>query len=379
MSNVTAVYLPNEGILTEAEYMCIGVYLVVLGALSVLFNIFVIIVLVKGNPNYHAVHNILLLNISVSDLLLSAVAYPLWASTTFYYRWIWSDAWCTFSAFWCFTLAQNDMNTLAAISMCRYIIVCKPQYEYYLMKPRSKYVILVAIWSHSLLHTTAPLFGWSSYKQEAFGTSCSIDWTGHSASVITYNCIITLTCYGVHLFIFTYCYYFIIQELKAVASTPLNDQIVSVEKVRWYHRVSTSLAVTMVKTSLAMIAVFLIAWTPYAIVSIYSMFSNGLHPWTLVIPTMLAKSSTLLNPTVCALLSCKFRKAAMRLFSRKNKVKPIVDECQLQEFKHSSTSSGVRICEQGQNERIQYRGNLAHNDVFIGDMTISLPLDYNIV
>lgn len=31
MSNVTAVYLPTESILTEAEYMCIGVYLVVLG------------------------------------------------------------------------------------------------------------------------------------------------------------------------------------------------------------------------------------------------------------------------------------------------------------------------------------------------------------
>lgn len=122
--------------------------------------------------------------------------------------------------------------------------------EFYLMKPNTKYMILVAIWSHSLLHTTAPLFGWSSYKQEAFGTSCSIDWTGHSASVITYNSIITLTCYGIHSFIFTYCYYFVIQELKAVASTPLNDQIVSVEKVRWYHRVSTSLAVTMVSITL---------------------------------------------------------------------------------------------------------------------------------
>ncbi|VDI27243.1 visual pigment-like receptor peropsin [Mytilus galloprovincialis] len=372
---MTVANLTFDDRLTDAEYILVGAYLVVLGSLSIMFNIFVIIVLVKGNPKYHAVHNILLLNISVSDLLLSSVAYPLWASTNFYYRWIWPESVCAFSAFWCFTLAQNDMNTLAAIAICRYIIVCKPQYEYYLKKPNFKYWILVVVWSHSVMNTVPPFFGWSSYKQEVFGTSCSIDWTGKSASVISYNIVVTLTCYCVHLVIFCYCYTYIIRELTTLPSPPISEHIIPVERVRWYHRVSTSRAVTV--TSLSMVGVFLIAWTPYTVVSIYSIWSNSLSTWMLLLPTLLAKSCTLLNPTVCALMSSKFRKAARMMFCKNKRIHPTVAMFAVPEIRNSTTSSCLRIS--GHEETIQYRGNLAQNDVFIGDMTITLPVDNNLV
>ena len=51
-----------------------------------------------------------------------------------YFRWLFSDIGCTFAGFWIFLLAQNDMNTHAAIAVYRYIIICQPSYgEYMLM------------------------------------------------------------------------------------------------------------------------------------------------------------------------------------------------------------------------------------------------------
>ncbi|CAG2251103.1 OPN3 [Mytilus edulis] len=329
---MTVANLTFDDRLSDAEYILVGAYLVVLGSLSIMFNIFVIIVLMKGNPKYHAVHNILLLNISVSDLLLSSVAYPLWASTNFYYRILFE-------------------------------------------KPNFKYWIIVVVWSHSVMNTVPPFFGWSSYKQEIFGTSCSIDWTGKSASVISYNIVVTLTCYCVHLVIFCYCYTYIIRELTTLPSPPISEHIIPVERLRWYHRVSTSRAVTV--TSLSMVGVFLIAWTPYTVVSIYSIWSDSLSTWMLLLPTLLAKSCTLLNPTVCALMSSKFRKAARRMFCKNKRIHPTVAVFAVPEIRNSTTSSCLRI--RGHDETIQYRGNLAQNDVFIGDMTITLPVDNNLV
>lgn len=47
-------------------------------------------------------------------------------------------------------------------------------------------------------------------------------------------------------------------------------------------------------------------------------------------------------------------------------------------YQHINISSyHYRI--RGHDETIQYRGNLAQNDVFIGDMTITLPVDNNLV
>lgn len=98
----------------------------------------------------------------------------------------------------------------------------------------------------------------------------------------------------------------------------------------------------LLQTSLSMVGVFLIAWTPYTVVSIYSIWSDSLSTWMLLLPTLLAKSCTLLNPTVCALMSSKFRKAARRMFCKNKRIHPTVAVFAVPEIRNSTTSSCLR-------------------------------------
>lgn len=91
-----------------------------------------------------------------------------------------------------------------------------------------------------------------------------------------------------------------------------------------------------------MVGVFLIAWTPYTVVSIYSIWSDSLSTWMLLLPTLLAKSCTLLNPTVCALMSSKFRKAARMMFCKNKRIHPTVAMFAVPEIRNSTTSSCLR-------------------------------------
>ena len=73
---------------------------------------------------------------------------------------------------------------------------------------------------------------------------------------------------------------------------------------------------------MAMVTVFLVAWTPYAMSSLYVMIQKTAPIWVHVLPTMFAKSCTLLNPIICAVISSKFRQAASALILRRNTVVP---------------------------------------------------------
>ena len=43
-------------------------------------------------------------------------------------RWLFNGVGCTFGGFSIFLLALNEINTHAAIAVCRYVTVCKPGY-----------------------------------------------------------------------------------------------------------------------------------------------------------------------------------------------------------------------------------------------------------
>ncbi|XP_069104317.1 visual pigment-like receptor peropsin isoform X2 [Argopecten irradians] len=313
--------------LSDTEYLGIGIYLIFLGISSVCCNGFVIFVLLKGEVKHNVMHNILLLNMAITDFLISVVAYPLSASSSIQGRWIFSEETCTFYGFWVFTLAMANMNTLAVIAICRYIVAVKQEYNYLLVKKNAKYFLLV-IWIYSILWTGPPLLGWSSYTFEAYGTSCTINWAGRSILDKTYNVTITFTCYISHVIICCYSYFHVIKRYTwasnsdfgvALRSTDVNrqepEETFNLETVVSYHKVTTSRKVTMM--CITMLSSYILAWTPYTLLSLWVMFIGDVQPWLHVFPTLMAKSSTLSNAIVYGILSSKFRESIKRMFNRK--------------------------------------------------------------
>ncbi|VDI35126.1 Hypothetical predicted protein [Mytilus galloprovincialis] len=285
-------------ILSDLGYAATTAYLIIIGVLGFFANSFVILVLLKAKINFRGIHNKLLLNIAISDLVVSVTAVPLSASSSFAKHWLFSDVGCTIAGFVMFTCCLNDINTHAAIAIYRFIVICKPQY--------------------------VPIFGWSRYTPESFGVSCSIAWFDNSAAVLANNIAIVIGCYCIHVIIFTFCYSNIIRTFSKTSTTVarLREEIITdahtlkLESMLKYHKILTYRKVTL--ASLAMVSAFLIAWSPYAIICLFFMISEARpsSTWPYIVPTMFAKSSIVLSPLSCALFSSSFRKSVKQLFSK---------------------------------------------------------------
>ncbi|XP_060082834.1 pinopsin-like [Ylistrum balloti] len=386
------------GRLSSSGYLCVGLYLTLLGLSSILCNGFVILVLIKAKPKYNVMHNVLLLNMAVTDLLISLVAYPMSATSSLNGTWLFNGEACTFYGFWVFSLTVGNMNTLAVIAICRYIVAVRPEYNYLLAKKNAKYFLLV-IWAYAFLWTGPPLLGWSTYTFEAYGTSCTINWGGRSILDISYNISITFTCYVFHVFICCFSYFNVIKKYVrtnkseiglALRSTRVNqrntEDTFNLETVVSYHNVTTSRKVTMM--CVGMLLSYILAWTPYTFLSIWVMFVGDVEPWVHVLPTMMAKSSTLSNAIVYGVLSSKFRESVKKLFKRnQNQVVPrVVNSNRTIPAESVASTSRVHPTASISHPKLQdnnakgayntyntYNVHLVKNDVYIGKNVINLP------
>ena len=72
------------------------------------------------------------------------------------------------------------------------------------------------------------------------------------------------------------------------------------------------------RTCATIVALFLVAWTPYLIIALIGVFGDRtlVTPMVNAIPSLFAKSSCVYNPIVYALKNQKFRRAILSLMGR---------------------------------------------------------------
>ncbi|KAK3587244.1 hypothetical protein CHS0354_030431 [Potamilus streckersoni] len=232
---------------------------------------------------------------------------------------------CVITGFTAFTFIMSDINTLALIAFSRYVVVCKPEWDYLLKEKYPKY-FLIGIWTYTLIWTVIPLFGLSNYTYEPFGTSCTLHWHGRQIVNIIYNSLCLVCCYVVHIVTFVFCYSQIIRnywKMNRATDTALplrpqalgTGQNMAVEEIIGYHKIVSTSHLT--KVSLTMVVLFLIAWTPYAVITVWNIFSTPVNANIQILPTMFAKISCATNPIIHGFLSYSFRQTTRRLLLKK--------------------------------------------------------------
>ncbi|XP_078662839.1 visual pigment-like receptor peropsin [Branchiostoma floridae x Branchiostoma belcheri] len=285
-------------------HMAIAIYLTIVGIVAVVGNGLAIGVFLKEKQFRGKEHNILLLNLAVSDLAIAVFGYSFTVIASYARQWLFGHVWCVLDGFICFTCAMSSMNTLCVISVYRYIIICKPQYACRLTQSFTVHVI-VGIWVYALVWTVPPLFGWSSYSMLPFGTSCAIDWYVSSVSDALYVSLCLLGCYVLHITVMAFCYIRVIRRMDSMRFAALAS-----EEARQVVKKDKRKNIIM---CLSMVVAFLAVWTPYAVSSTWAIFQRHLPIMALFIPTMCAKSSCMLNPIIYTAFNQRFRKAALRV------------------------------------------------------------------
>ncbi|KAM4620379.1 pinopsin-like [Polymixia lowei] len=143
-----------------------------------------------------------------------------------------------------------------------------------------------------------PLLGWSSYGPEAPGTTCSVQWHQRTARARSYVGCLFVFCLLLPLLVMLFCHGRILLAVRGVTR-----QVTRINQSSAERRESRVLLMVV-----SMVTGYLLCWLPYGVMSMLASFGRpGLVPPTAsLVPTLLAKTSTVLNPVIYVLFNNQF-------------------------------------------------------------------------
>ena len=288
----------------------------------------------------HTKESVLLLSMAISDLLCCLIAIPTSMISSFHKKWSFHDSGCTLHALvvtWCGIVSITHLATLA---FYRYRAMTA-QLNQMISRRKTLYVAL-ALWTYSFVLAIMPVAGWSRYTKEGIGTSCSVDWQASDTEAILFTIFMYLGAFVTPVVVIVFSYLKVCMEIRSMAGRA--DSMWG----RMSHQAKMSLRSKrkMAILSFTMIVAFLIAWTPYATVSLISVFGKSywIGPVTASVPAYFAKSSNVYNPVIYFLLFKQFRVKVLDLLGsrccRRSKRGDSTFHLRQRE-KHQSTSTRI--------------------------------------
>ncbi|KAJ4946484.1 hypothetical protein JOQ06_024150 [Pogonophryne albipinna] len=149
-------------------------------------------------------------------------------------------------------------------------------------------------WLYSLLWTLPPLLGWSSYGPEGPGTTCSVQWHLRSPSSVSYVLCLFIFCLLLPLLVMIYSYGRILVAIRRVGKINL---------LAAHRREQHIMAMV-----LSMVSCYMLCWMPYGIMALVATFGRSglVTPVVSVVPSVLAKFSTVINPIIYVFFNNQF-------------------------------------------------------------------------
>ncbi|XP_074502932.1 opsin-3 [Sebastes fasciatus] len=293
---------------TEHYIFAVGTYKLLaftIGTIGVFgfCNNVVVIILYCRFKRLRTPTNLLLVNISLSDLLVSVVGINFTFASCVKGGWIWSQATCVWDGFSNSLFGIVSIMTLAALAYERYIRVVHAQVVDFPWAWRA----IGHIWLYSLAWTGAPLLGWNRYTLEIHKLGCSLDWASKDPNDASFILLFLLACFFVPVGIMIYCYGNILYTVQMLRSIQDLQTVQIIKILRYEKKVAVMFFL--------MISCFLMCWTPYAVVSMMEAFGRKsmVSPTMAIIPSFFAKSSTAYNPLIYVFMSRKFRRCLLQL------------------------------------------------------------------
>ena len=255
--------------------------------------------------------NIFILNISAGDFFYSITALPMLVTSNALGKWSFGEGGCIAYGFLTTFFALGAMMNFAGAAYERYVTMCKLYESGERQFSRRKAAFLCSVlWTYALIWSIAPIFGWSSYKQEGIGTSCSTDWKSRDVKSLSYGIVLIITCFVVPVTVILYCH---IEAYKVTRKLGKQAQ------QNWGSHTRATHETLKAQKKMGEIAVvitvgFVVAWTPYTVASVIGMYNpNLVSDVGASIPAYFAKSSSCYNPFIYLFMYKKLRIGMVRL------------------------------------------------------------------
>ncbi|KAL7887421.1 hypothetical protein AOLI_G00051420 [Acnodon oligacanthus] len=249
--------------LTPSTDLIVAIILIITGVVSVTGNGVVLLTHGRKRKKLRA-HELMTINLAVCDFGYSVLGAPCVVISSLSHGWILGDMGCLWYGFQGFVFGVGSLFTTCLISLDRCFKICSLRYGQWIERGHIS-LSLALMWAYTLFWAVLPMFGFGSYGPEPYGTSCTIDWWRMKSSLNDriYVYLILLMCFVVPTLIIFASYIAILITVYRSGRT-----VASISSSSVNHGSSKDLRLT--KIAAVVCSSFLIAWTPYAIVSFYS-------------------------------------------------------------------------------------------------------------
>ncbi|XP_061588967.1 vertebrate ancient opsin-like [Cololabis saira] len=278
--------------LSPTGHLVVAVCLGFIGSLGLLNNLLVLVLFCRYKILRSPI-NLLLMNISVSDLLVCVLGTPFSFAASTQGRWLIGERGCVWYGFANSLCGIVSLISLAVLSYERYSTMMTPA-EADSSNYRKISLGIVLSWVYSLVWTLPPLFGWSHYGPEGPGTTCSVDWTAKTTSSVSYIICLFIFCFIVPFLVIVFCYGKLLFAIRQVSG--INASMSRKREQRVLFMV------------VIMVICYLLCWLPYGIMALLATFGPAglVTPEASIIPSVLAKTSTVINPVIYVFMNKQF-------------------------------------------------------------------------
>ncbi|GFR69696.1 rhodopsin [Elysia marginata] len=242
--------------------------------------------------------NTFILALCVCDFFMSAIGSPIPAYYAFKETFIKSKLVCDIDAFAVYFLGLTSLYLLAAISVDRYLVIVKPYSDFVVTQRAANLAVSVCV-ILGFFWALMPLVGWNEYTLEGIGIACSVNWYSQDAGHKTFIIFVFIFCFILPFVVMLFCYLKIARTVKQIFSDT------GVTTSRKHALIENRL----LQTIIIMIAVFLVSWLPYVVISFSEAFGTGFTMSRMVatIPALIAKASCVWNPIIYVAMNANFR------------------------------------------------------------------------
>ncbi|XP_061849430.1 melanopsin [Colius striatus] len=297
---VTKAEIPDHVLYT------VGTCVLIIGSIGIIGNLLILYAF-YSNKKLRTPQNYFIMNLAVSDFLMSASQAPMCFVNSLHRKWILGDIGCNLYAFCGALFGITSMMTLLAISVDRYLVITKPLRSIQWTSKKRTMQIIAIVWLYSLGWSVAPLFGWSSYVPEGLMISCTWDYVTYSPGNRSYTMILCCCVFFIPLIIIFHCYLFMFlairrtgRDVEKLGSCSRKSYLSQSMKNEW----------KLAKIAFVVIIVFVLSWSPYACVTLIAWAGQGntLSPYSKSVPAVIAKASAIYNPIIYAIIHPRYRK-----------------------------------------------------------------------
>ncbi|KAF3702644.1 Opsin-5 G-protein coupled receptor 136 G-protein coupled receptor PGR12 Neuropsin [Channa argus] len=284
-----------------------GCYLLVVAVLSIMGNLLVLIMAFKRSSKMKP-PEMLSVNLAVTDLGAAVTMYPLAVASAWNHRWLGGQITCIYYGLAGFFFGIASIMNLTVLAVVRFIVslnLQSPEEKISWMKVK---MLCAWTWVYALIWALFPILGWGRYGPEPFGLSCSLAWGEMKHEGFSFVICLFLFNLIMPSIIIICCYFGIAIKLYTTYRRSNNsNQMPNIIKL---HRRLLIIAVLIS-------AGFLGCWTPYGLVSLWSIFheSSSIPPEVSLLPCMFAKSSTVYNPMIYYIFSQSFKREVKQMRS----------------------------------------------------------------